>query len=89
MNIVSFQPSYGRICNVFAMWFSSGGRLPANRYLYNAEHIKKIFVSGQGTVKLELPYTPTGDRIIDYNKYYTDNWEAYKKEYFGDSQLTW
>ena len=89
MNIVSFQPSYGHIINVFAIYYAVDAPFMANQYIYNAEHVKKIIVAGQGTVKLELPYTPEGERIIDYKKYYTDNWEAYKKEYFGEEQLTW
>ena len=45
--------------------------------------MKKIIVAGQGTVKLELPYTPTGDRIIDYNAYYAANEQAYLDEYYN------
>ena len=55
--------------NVFETWMKKGYTSRynyANGYLINESNIKKFFVSGAGTVKIELPYTPTGDRLPDY-----------------------
>ncbi len=55
--------------NVFETWMNKGYTSKfnyANAYLINESNIKKFFVSGAGTVKIELPYTPTGDRLPDY-----------------------
>ena len=55
--------------NVFETWMKKSYTSKfnyANAYLINESNIKKFFVSGAGTVKIELPYTPTGDRLPDY-----------------------
>ncbi len=57
--------------NVFNTWYNKG----FNSYIKNSTSIKKIIISGAGTEKLVLPYTPTGDRIINFNSYYNENKE--------------
>ena len=87
MNIISFQESYGKVINVFGAWQDN---LPANRYIMSAEHVKKIILGGQGTVKLTLPYTPSDSepRIIDHQAYFNNNKAAYEKKYFTDRGIT-
>ncbi len=61
--------------NVFETWMKKGntGKYAyANSYLINQSGIQKFFVSGAGTVKLELPYTPTGDRLPDYKAIFNE-----------------
>ena len=58
-------------------------KIDANRYIFSAEHVKKFVVSGAGTTKLLLPYTPSGDRLLDFDRYYNDNLQAYRDEYYG------
>ncbi len=68
MPIVGYNSS-GNPKPVFMEWYQH----TMNSYLRESSDIKKIIVSGAGTEKLELPYTPTGDRIVDYNAYYNAN----------------
>ena len=56
---------------VFKQWYNSS--LSANRYIREAQTVKKIIVSGAGTAKLTLPYTPTGERLPDYEAIYNQS----------------
>ncbi len=51
---------------VFKEWYEGSH----NKYIRESEDIEKIFVSGENTIMLKLPYTPSGDRILDYDAYY-------------------
>ena len=65
MNIDGYQESgySGVPQNVFKQWYSSS----KNQYIRTSTTIKKILVSGAGTVKLTLPYDPAVQTV-----YYTD-----------------
>ena len=39
-----------------------------NKWVRNAECVKKIVVNDEGTTRFDLPYTPQGERICDYPK---------------------
>ena len=43
-----------------------------NAWARTAATVKKIIVMGEGTTKLELPYTPTGPRNADYRALYLE-----------------
>ena len=43
-----------------------------NEWIRSADSVKKIIVMAEGTTKLELPYTPTGERNADYNALYRE-----------------
>ncbi len=51
---------------VFKEWYEG----KHNTYIKNSADVKKILVSGAGTAMLDFPYTPTGERIVDYEAYY-------------------
>ena len=72
MNIVGYKS--GSFSNVFKTWYN--GSLSANQYVRRATSIKKIIVAGAGTVKLELPYTPTGARLPDYEAIFKERTES-------------
>ena len=72
MNIVGYDGD--KTTNVFRTWYN--GSLSANQYVRRATSIKKIIVSGAGTVKLELPYTPTGARLPDYEAIFKERTES-------------
>ena len=63
MPIVGYTSS-GNAKDVFREWYLGGPS--ANSYIRNNTDVKKIIVSGAGTTKIELPYTPSGDRVPDY-----------------------
>lgn len=63
MPIVGYTSS-GNAKDVFREWYLGGPS--ANSYIRNSSDVKKIIVSGAGTTKIELPYTPSGDRLPDY-----------------------
>ena len=81
INIISFQPSYGKNVNMFKKIYEA--KIDANKYIFSADHVKKFIVAGAGTTKLELPYTPTGEKLLDFDKYYEDNLQAYRDKYYG------
>ena len=56
---------------VFKNWYASD-KIAANRYIRESDKIKKIIISGEGTQRFDLPYTPTGDRIVDYEAIYNE-----------------
>ena len=68
MNIVGIDN--GKTAPVFKNWYNNA--MGANKYVRESAKIKKIIVAGAGTQKLELPYTPTGDRIVDYESIYNE-----------------
>ena len=76
MNIVGWQENYKTVPqNVFAFWFVRTDR-PAKDYLaeYMANsHIKKVIVAGAGQAELTLPYTPTGEVILDYEAFFEEH----------------
>ena len=72
MNIVGYDS--GNVTNVFKKWYN--GSLSANQYVRRTMTIKKIIVSGAGTVKLDLPYTPTGSRLPDYDAIFKERTES-------------
>ncbi|MBQ8849351.1 MAG: MBL fold metallo-hydrolase [Clostridia bacterium] len=80
LNIVGWQANYSSVPqNVFAQWYAKTN-LPAGSYIVDNlanGNIKKIIVAGDGEYqKLILPYTPTGDALLDYNAYF----EAHKND---------
>ena len=75
MNIVG-RNSSGEYEAVFRYWYNNG--MAANKYVRESETVKKVIVAGAGTTKLELPYTPTGDKVPDYNKIYNDRLALYQ-----------
>ncbi len=68
MNIVGYEGTTPS--QVFKKWYEGGPS--ANSYFRNNRNIKKIIVSGAGTAKLELPYTPTGEKMPDYKKIFQE-----------------
>ena len=68
MNIVGYEGTTPS--QVFKKWYEGGPS--ANSYFRNNRDIKKIIVSGAGTAKLELPYTPTGEKMPDYEKIFQE-----------------
>ncbi|MBE6553771.1 MAG: MBL fold metallo-hydrolase [Ruminococcaceae bacterium] len=54
--------------NVFGAWMN---RVPnekyswPNRYVVDAENVKKIIVGGMGVFETQFPYTPTGEKLPD------------------------
>ena len=68
MNIVGYEGSTPS--RVFKKWYEGGPS--ANGYFRNNSDVKKIIVSGAGTAKLELPYTPTGEKLPDYEKIFQE-----------------
>ena len=68
MNIVGYEGTTPS--QVFKKWYEGGPS--ANSYFRNNRDIKKIIVSGAGTAKLELPYTPTGEKMPDYKKIFQE-----------------
>ena len=77
LNIIGWQENYASVPqNVFAMWYLKTN-LPAGSYMKdNLENgkIKKVIVAGDGEYQtLVLPYTPTGDVLLDYNKYFEEH----------------
>ena len=80
INIISFQPSYGKTVNMFKNIYEAN--IDANKYIFSAEHVKKFVVAGAGTTKLLLPYTPSGEKLLDFNKYYNDNLQSYRDKYY-------
>ena len=75
MNIIGRNSSGGYEAP-FSSWYNNG--MAANRYVRESETVKKVIVSGAGTTKLELPYTPTGDKVPDYKKIYSDRLALYQ-----------
>ncbi len=80
LNIVGWQTSYNQVPqNVFSMWYAKTN-LPAGSYIVDGladGSIKKIIVAGDGECqKLVLPYTPTGEALLDHNAYF----EAHKND---------
>ena len=69
MNIVGYDGS-GNTTAIFRQWYNNN--LDGNKYIRESETIVKIIVSGAGTQKLDLPYTPTGERLPDYEKIYNE-----------------
>ena len=85
MNIDGYQTSgYSSVPQaVFKQWYNKG----MNSYLRTSGNVKKILLSGAGTVKLTLPYDctaqtvtyidqygverPATGRLIDYDAIYT------------------
>ena len=67
MNIYGWQPG---ITAVFEYWMKiKGTRLQSmpNHYICNdAPYVKKIILGGEGIRELPLPYTPTGDKLVDH-----------------------
>ncbi len=61
---------------VFAWWTDVDNQyIPAaNKYLVTADTVKKIIVSEESDVcqEIPLPYTPTGDKLIDIDKRYEE-----------------
>ena len=56
---------------VFKKWYNNS--FSANKYVRESVTVKKIIVSGAGTQKLTLPYTPTGERVPDYEAIYNQS----------------
>ena len=75
MNIIGRNSSGGYEAP-FRSWYNNG--MAANKYVRESETVKKVIVAGAGTTKLELPYTPTGDKVPDYNKIYNDRLALYQ-----------
>ncbi len=74
LNVVGYQASgYSSVPqNVFDYWHKR--QLLPNYYIcYQASYVKKIIVSGMGDARMDLPYTPTGDKLPDFNAYYEAN----------------
>lgn len=67
MPIVGYE---GSVKNVFKSWYNNN--LGANKYVRTNSAVKKVIVSGAGTEKLELPYTPSGDKVPDYEEIFTE-----------------
>ena len=67
MNLVGWQETgYKDIPQkVFAFWLK---RLPANAWVVESDTVKKIIVAGVGTTEINLPYTPSGDKLPDYDR---------------------
>ena len=69
MNIYGWQPGPTAI---FAHWKKiKGTRLQAmpNAYICDeAPYVKKIILGGEGVVALPLPYTPSGNKLPDYER---------------------
>ncbi len=71
MNVVGYQTSgYSSVPqNVFDYWHKR--QILPNYYIcYQASYVKKIIVSGMGDAQISLPYTPTGEKLPDFNAYY-------------------
>ena len=69
MNIIG-RSSSGGFEAPFRSWYNNS--MAANKYVRESETVKKVIVAGAGTTKLELPYTPTGAKVPDYNQIYND-----------------
>ena len=76
LNILGYQD--GKPSPVFKQWYT--GNMMANAYIRESETVKKIIVMGAGTQKLTLPYTPTGERIPDYEANYNQLLEQETKK---------
>ena len=68
MNIIGKKD--GANVPMFKTWYLNDN--PANRYVRTSETVKKIIISGEGTQKFDLPYTPIGARIADYDAIYNE-----------------
>ena len=67
--------------NIFKSMITGNGRISGNMYMaHEATYVKKIFIDEE-PVKLVLPYTPTGDKLPDYDRMYN---EIYAKEHEND-----
>ena len=55
---------------VFKTWFNNSSQ--ANTYFRESASVKKIIVSGAGTEKLTLPYTPSGAKVPNYEAIYNE-----------------
>jgi hypothetical protein len=67
--------------NIFKSMITGSGRISGNMYMaHEATYVKKIFIDEE-PVKLVLPYTPTGDKLPDYDRMYN---EIYAKEHEND-----
>ena len=75
MNIIG-RSSSGGYEAPFSSWYNNS--MAANKYVRESETVKKVIVAGAGTTKLELPYTPTGDKVPDYKKIYNDRLALYQ-----------
>lgn len=73
MNIIGVEN--GEKKPIFKNWYNNG--MEANKYIRTSATVKKIIISGAGTQKLELPYTPTGERIVDYEAIYNERLSNY------------
>ena len=68
--------------NMFKIYYetntpaSSG--FSANRWARESESVKKIIVSGAGTLVIDLPYKPTGPKVVDYDAIYEEQLAAYR-----------
>lgn len=81
MNIVGWQESgYASVPqNVFGFWYrmSPTDAYPfGNRWLVDSASVKKILVSGFGTAEIPLPFTPTGEKLGDFQDYYNKHKQA-------------
>ena len=64
MPIVGYQQNYNIVPqNCFERWMKLREE---NKWIVESDSVKKIFVVGQGEVKIRLPYTPSGDKLPDY-----------------------
>ena len=75
MNIIG-RSSSGGYEAVFNYWYNNS--MAANKYVRESENVKKVIVAGAGTAKLELPYTPTGDKVPDYKAIYNERLALYQ-----------
>ena len=76
MNIIGYNS--GTYEAVFRSWYHNS--MTANTYIRTSDTVKKIIVSGAGTQKLELPYTPTGERVPDYEAIYNERLSLYENK---------
>lgn len=50
---------------------------PSNEYICKADFTNKIIVSGAGLAELDLPYTPSGEKLPDYRSIYLELLKKY------------
>ena len=56
--------------NVFERWMKFTGtrlqEMPNDYICKEAPYVKKVLVGGEGLIEIQLPYTPSGDKLPDY-----------------------
>ena len=74
-------PIYGTLNGapqaVFESMITTTSYSPSNEYICKADFTKKIIVSGAGLAELDLPYTPSGEKLPDYRSIYLELLKKY------------